>query len=262
MSEEEPDARSTPSLHPNVTWLSPDPSGGAIVQQLGRYRAIGWQKAGSRDQAAEWSQGVLAARSLWHADFGGEQFTMGRAFYTHLEEDRLADYFREARGADAEVERAAPGLQARMREIVARITGGRVTSRPDFCGAGVHVFPADEKVARAGGVVHFDLEGLPKSFLGSGQRAITVVLALEEVVGGGLRFWNTRYDPRAGTDEARLAARAEPRDAEVLRAAPGDVVVFDSFVLHQIEPFTGRSPRLSATLHAMQIATNAWETWF
>lgn len=259
---EVPDARSAPSLDPNVTWLSPDAASGAIVEHLGRYRAIGWRGAVSRGDAARWSTGVLAARSRWHGDFGGEQFTLGRAFYTHLEEDRLADYFREARSADADVERAAPGLQARMREIVAQITGGRVTSRPDFCGAGVHIFPADEKVARAGGVVHFDLEGLPKSFLRSGQRAITVVLALEEAFGGGLRFWNTRYDPAARTDEAQIAACAAPRDAEVLRAAPGDIVAFDSFVLHQIEPFTSDSPRLSATLHAMQLATNTWETWF
>jgi hypothetical protein len=47
-----------------------------------------------------------------------------------------------------------------------------------------------------------------------------------------------------------------------LRAQAGDAVLFDSFVLHQIEPFSGDAPRLSATVHAMQIAPGAWETWF
>ena len=42
----------------------------------------------------------------------------------------------------------------------------------------------------------------------------------------------------------------------------GDVVIFDSFVLHQIEPFSGDAPRLSATVHAMQVTAGAWETWF
>lgn len=206
---------------------------------------------------------MLAARSAWHADFGGEQFTLGRAFYTHLEQDRLSDYFAHARAANDEVESAVPGLQARMRELIAEITSDRVTSRPDFCGAGVHVFPAGEKVARLGGVVHFDLEGLPRSFLASGRRAITAVLMLESAeLGGGLRVWDVRYDPRGETDEARIAAEADVRDARIIRSEPGDVVVFDSFVLHQIAPFSGARPRVSATVHAMQIAPGAWETWF
>ncbi|MET0595883.1 MAG: hypothetical protein ABW133_24500 [Polyangiaceae bacterium] len=255
-------ARSATSHHENVTWCSPDAPPGAMIGDLRRHRAIGWRGAVAREEAARWSAAIVAARSLWHADFGGEQFTLGRAFYTHLEEERLAEYFRDARAADAEVEGTAPGLQARMRAIVAQITGGRVTSRSDFCGAGVHIFPPGEKVARAGGVVHFDLEGLPKSFLASGRQAITVVLTLQDVAGGGLRFWNARYDPAANTDEARVASRARARDAEVRRAARGDVIVFDSFVLHQIEPFDGDAPRLSATLHAMQIAKDTWETWF
>jgi hypothetical protein len=233
-----------------------------IADQLGTHLAIGWRGAARPDEAADWAARVLAARSHWHPDFGGEQFTLGRAFYTHLEEGRLAEYFARARAADAEVEAALPGLQDRMRAIVAAITGDRVTARPDFCGPGVHVFPAGEKVARAGGAVHFDLEGLPQAFLASGGRAITAVLALQGVSGGGLRFWDVRYDPREPTDEARVASRALPSDARVLHVDAGDVVIFDSFVLHQIEPFSGHLPRLSATVHAMQIASGTWETWF
>ena len=245
-----------------VAWWPLGVLPGKIADQLDGHLAIGWRGAARPDEAANWAARVLLARSQWHADFGGEQFTLGRAFYTHLEEQRLAEYFAGARAADAEVEAAMPGLQERMRAIVAAITGHRVTARPDFCGPGVHVFPAGEKVARAGGVVHFDLEGLPRSFLTSGGRAITVVLMLEDVEGGGLRFWNVRYDPRAPTDEARVASRALAGDARVLRAGAGDVVIFDSYVLHQIEPFSGHRPRLSATVHAMRIGSGAWETWF
>jgi hypothetical protein len=246
----------------DARWWPLGSSPAGIALHLDEHRAIGWRGAIPRDEATAWAKGVLAARSLWHADFGGEQFTLGRAFYTHLEEDRLDDYFAGANAANGAVESAAPGLQARMRALVAQITGGRVTLRPDFCGPGVHIFPPREKVARAGGVVHFDLEGLPQSFLTSGRRAMTVVLTLHDVPGGGLRVWPVRYDPSAPSDEARLASQAEVQDAEVLRAGPGDVIVFDSFVLHQIEPFTGDAPRLSATVHAMQVAKDVWETWF
>jgi hypothetical protein len=252
-----------PSKRGEVVWWPTASSPHGIAERLRIELAVGLRAAISREEAADWAARVRAARAQWHADFGGEQFTLGRAFYAHLEEDRLNDYFAEARGANEEVERAVPGLQARMRQLIATITGERVTSRPDFCGPGVHIFPAHEKVARLGGVVHFDLEGLPRSFLTSGRRAITAVLMLESAeLGGGLRLWSVRYDPHTVTDEARAASEAGVGNARVLRAAPGDVVFFDSFVLHQIEPFSGAKPRVSATVHAMQIATGAWETWF
>jgi hypothetical protein len=254
--------RATPPPDGVAWWPGAAPARG-IAPRLRTALAVGWRGAVSRDEALRWAARVHAARSAWHADFGGEQFTLGRAFYTHLEEDRLEDYFANAAAADDEVERAVPGLQARMRELIAAVTGDRVTARPDFCGPGVHIFPPEEKVARLGGAVHFDLEGLPRSFFASGRRAITAVLMLESAdLGGGLRLWNVRYDPREDTDEARVAAEADVADARVLSAAPGDVVFFDSFVLHQIEPFSGARPRVSATVHAMQIAPGAWETWF
>lgn len=203
---------------------------------------------------ARWCDGVVAARAEWTADFGGEQFALGRAFYTHLETGRSKLYFDDARASDLRVERWAPGLQARLRAVVAAVTGGHAIARRGWCGPGVHVFPAGEKVAREGGVVHFDLEGLGAHHLAQRRRALSIVAMLQPPVqGGGLRLWDVLHPRR---EDGANAASA------LVEYGVGDVVVFDSYRLHQIQPFEGAADRVSATVHAAEIAGDTWETWF
>lgn len=207
---------------------------------------------------ARWVASVYAARAEWTEDFGGEQFALGRAFYTHFETGRSAEYFGDAAASDARVERGAPGLQARMRELVAEVTGGRVVQRRGWCGAGVHVFPAGEKVARAGGVIHFDVEGLAKSHLALRKPALSVVAMLQPALeGGGLRLWDARYCGSEHPSDEQLATQNE-----LVEYAVGDVLAFDSYQLHQIQPFGGARDRVSATLHAAEIDRGVWQTWF
>jgi hypothetical protein len=42
----------------------------------------------------------------------------------------------------------------------------------------------------------------------------------------------------------------------------GDLVVFDSYRLHQIQPFSGALPRLSMTAHAALLHPARWDLWF
>jgi hypothetical protein len=208
---------------------------------------------------ARWVHGVLAARSAWTHDFGGEQYALGRAFYTHLETDRAAEYFADAARSDALVERYAPGLQAALRAIAARVVGARVVARAGWCGAGVHVFTADGPVARGGGVVHFDTEGLAEGHVARRAPALSLVLMLQPAQqGGGLRVWPALY---AGADHPDDAALATGGDALVEYGA-GDLAIFDSYRLHQIQPFEGPRERISATLHLAEIDRGLWESWF
>jgi hypothetical protein len=210
------------------------------------------------DLCGRWTAGVLDARAFWNADFGGEQFSLGRAFYTHFEEERSAEYFADPEGSDALVERHAPGLQDAMRELVARATGVRVVPRRGWCGPGVHVFPPGGPVAARGGVVHFDTEGLPALHAGRRRPAITVVAMLAPPAGGGgLVVWDVRYD---GRDHPTAKERRAPR--ATIRSQIGDVVLIDSYRLHQIEGFEGGTPRVSATVHAAAPDAERWETWF
>lgn len=207
--------------------------------------------------AARWAAGVLSAREAWVADFGGAQFSLGRAWYTHLEQGRAGDYFANAAASDASVERACPSLQRTMRALTARIVGTPVAERSGWCGPGVHVFPAGKLVAQRGGDVHFDTEGLTPAHVGDRAPALTLVLMLQPPpTGGGLRVWDVTH---AGSDAYE--------DDDLERAhvtcdyAAGDLVVIDSYRLHQIQPFGGPLDRISATCHAAFVA-GQWETWF
>ena len=211
------------------------------------------------DLCRRWAEGVLAARAEWTLDFGGEQFSLGRAFYTHLETDRTGDYFEDAADSDARVERHAPGLQSAMRALVTETVGARVTQRPGWCGAGVHVFPAGGHLAKRGGVVHFDTEGLAAGHIAKRTPALSLVLMLRPPArGGGLRLWPARYAGSDQVDEATVGAGGDV----TVEYEVGDAVVFDSYRCHQIRPFEGGDDRISSTLHAAEIDKGLWESWF
>jgi hypothetical protein len=206
-----------------------------------------------------WARGVLAARDEWVHDFDGEQFALGRAFYTHLETDRAGEYFEDAAASDARVERHAPGLQRAMRDLLGEAVTGRVVARAGWCGAGVHVFTPRGPVAAGGGVVHFDTEGLAEAHVARRAPALSLVVMIQPPArGGGLRLWPALY---AGEDHPGDVVLRAGGDV-VVEYGAGDALLFDSYRLHQILPFDGRRARISATLHGAEIDRGLWESWF
>jgi hypothetical protein len=257
--------RASPSSEssPRVRWLAAAawarrgrPS---VRAGLARAAAVGLRAAWPPSRCAALVRGVRRARAAWTADFGGEQFALGRAFYTHLETDRAREYFADAVASDARVEAALPGMQAETRALLGAMLGAAVVrTRPGFCGPGVHVFPAAEKVARAGGVVHFDTEGLTPFHLTRRAPAVTLVVMLQSPArGGGLRLWDVEY-----------TGRDEPTDGELAtpscraRYGVGDALLIESYRLHQIQPFGGARDRISVTVHAVEVDPGVWEVWF
>jgi hypothetical protein len=228
------------------------------ASRLDAHPAVLVKEAATPEESGALAARVLAARALWTPDFGGEQFALGRAFYTHLETGRTREYFAGAAASDALVESVVPGLPRRTLALLGRLLGGTVRPRPGFCGPGIHVFPAGGKVAREGGVVHFDLEGLTEHQKARGQRAVTLVWMLQPAVsGGGLRLWDTTFQgtPDSEVDPARHAH-------VTLRSGAGDALLIDSRRLHQIRPFRGDRDRVSVTLHGVEVDRGVWETWF
>lgn len=214
----------------------------------------GWLDAAS---CAEIVAGVYAARADWVEAFGGLQFSLGRAWYTDLEMGREDAYFAEATLRNALVERYAPGLQRRMRRLICAAVGRPVVQREGWCGAGVHIFPAGGWAAHRGGDIHFDTEGLlPEQFVERAPALTVVVMLQPPIAGGGLRLWDAVY---AGADEPSPEQLARPSVA--VTYGVGDALIFDSYRLHWIEPFTGDRDRISATLHAVRVG-DVWESWF
>jgi hypothetical protein len=211
------------------------------------------------DECARWAAGVYAARAEWTPCFEGVQFTLGRAYYTHLEEEREDEYFATARASDATVERALPDLRARVRASLAELVGGDVVPRPGWCGPGVHIFPAGDWLAENGGDIHFDTEGLREEELAARQPALSAIFMLQPPErGGGLRVWDALWD---GCDDEAAIAAAARSPSTVADYAVGDLVVIDSYRLHQIQPFSGERDRLSVTAHLV-LADGRWRSWF
>jgi hypothetical protein len=230
----------------------------AVLSRLEDHLAAVLRGALDAAEAGRLAGRVLAGREQWTSDFGGEQFALGRAFYTHLETGRTKEYFAGAAASDAVVEAVLPGMQARTLALLAQTLDGHVRRRPGFCGPGVHVFPARGRVAREGGVVHYDLEGLTDHHKARGQRAVTLVWMLQPAAwGGGLRLWDVLFDGRSDGE-------IDPDDhAQVtVRSHGGDAVLIDSRRLHQIRPFRGGADRIAITVHGVEVDRGVWEAWF
>jgi hypothetical protein len=200
---------------------------------------------------------AMNARADWTRDFAGEQFTLGRAFYTHLETDLSREYFAGAASADALVERHLPGFQDEMLDLFAALAGGAARRRHGFCGPGIHLFPPRRPVARRGGVIHADVEGLTPHQITRGTPALTLVVALRVPSrGGGLRLWEARSDEAEAFDEDEVGGAFADAAYQ-----PGDALLFDSRRVHQILPFSG-GYRVTATAHGVAVDTRLWECWF
>jgi hypothetical protein len=207
-------------------------------------------------QCQLWSTNITNAREHWTPNFGGVQFTLGRAWYTHLEEDLGELYFQRAVESDALVERTLPGMQQAMRDLGQRVLRFAVQPRPLWCGPGVHVFPAGGLVAKRGGEPHFDTEGLENEHLGERRPAFTFVAMLQMPPdGGALRVWDRLFDGDLFPKPDASVAMDE------LRYEVGSVAIIDSYRMHQIAPFVGESDRISITMHVV-LEQDGWHGWF
>jgi len=239
---------------PAAALLGPGPT--PLLARLGDHLALHVEGVLTRRECALYARGVYAGRSVWVPNFDGVQFTLGRAFYAHLETDREDEYFAGVAASDAAVERFVPGLADRLLALMRLCVGAEVARRPGYCGPGVHVFPAGEYVSHHGGDVHWDLEGLTEEEVSARAEALTAVLMLQPAAqGGGLRVWDKCHE---GDDSEEAPGSAESR--EIVYGA-GDLVILDSYRLHQICASSGPLDRISATAHAVR-AEDGWQAWF
>lgn len=239
-----------------ATALTAPGSGPLLLDRLRDHLALHFEGVLSRRECAAYARGVYAGRSAWVPNFDGVQFTLGRAYYVHLETDREDEYFANVAASDAAVERYVPGLPDRLLAMMRLVVGGEVERRPEFCGPGVHVFPAGEYVSHHGGDVHWDIEGLAEEWIEERVDALSAVLMIQPAAyGGGLRVWDHVYEDE-DTEEAPGSA-----DSEEITYGAGDLVIIDSYRLHQICASSGPLDRISATGHVARTETG-WQAWF
>ena len=167
----------------------------------------------------------------------------GRSTRTSRRSRRSSTSTTRPRRTPASSSGIVPGLQAAMRALLAEATAARVVPRPGWCSAGVHVFPAGGALARDGGVIHFDTEGLTEEHVARRAPALSIVAMLQPAdAGGGLRLWPVMYCTKARrgrTGRRRAEIPVRGRRGDDPRYDAGDVVIFDSYRLHQIQPIRG-----------------------
>lgn len=242
-----------------VAWPPSEPGDrDRLLTDVSRHFALRFPGFSPWEECHAWTNAVYRARAHWTPAFGGEQYSLGRAWYTHLEEDLSDEYFENAAASNRLVEATLPGMQQRVLDTVQALSGGSATVRAGWCGPGVHVFPNGEVVARRGGVVHFDTEGLTDEHVRAKKPALSLLLMLHAPQrGGGIALWDVLH---SGADEA--TADELERPSTLVEYGVGELCVFDSYRLHQIQPFGGRRDRVSVTAHAAEVEPNQWEVWF
>jgi hypothetical protein len=231
-------------------------TGSPLLDRLGDHLALHFEGVLTRRECAGYARGVYAGRSAWIPNFDGVQFTLGRAWYVHLETDREDEYFENVAASDAAVERFVPGLVDRLLALIRCSVGTEIERRPGYCGPGVHVFPAGEYVSHHGGDVHWDVEGLTDEQVAAHAPAVTAVLMLQPAAqGGGLRVWDKLYEDEETEEEPGSAT------SEEIVYGVGDLVLLDSYRLHQICASSGPLDRISATAHTVCV-DGRWQAWF
>jgi len=242
-----------------VPWSDAPRGSRALLDGLAGHLGLCLRGALPAADCARYSRGVEEGRGSWNNDFGGEQFSLGRAWYTHLEQGKSHEYFAGAAESDRTVERFVPGLVPWIRERIGELVGAPAVPRRRWCGPGIHIFPAGEWVAQKGGVIHSDIEGLPEAHVDARAPALSLVLMLQPPMrGGGLRLWDALHFEDDALEPERLADIAHA----TIDYEPGDLVVFDSYRLHQIQPFEGDRDRLSMTAHTAPFLQEKWDVWF
>lgn len=237
------------------------PSKSAWLQELDNSAALCIKHAVGDEQCASWVKSIYAQRDQWVSDFNAVQYSLGRAWYTHYEQGRSRDYFLGAKQSDQLVQTTTPGLQETLVSLTQQIVNGEVRQRQGWCGPGVHIFPAGKSVSHSGGDIHFDLEGLTEAHAAAQKPAYSLILMLQApLTGGGLKLWDVYFDG----ERSDLELDDDELDCEttLFEYKTGDLLIVDSYRLHQIQPFSGDVDRISATAHIAQKGTNRWEIWF
>ncbi len=228
-----------------------------VTELLTRYLCVRYSAVLSEETCQRYVRAIYDARQFWHSDFDGAQFSLGRAWYTHLEQQRVRLYFGRSQESDRLVERILPSMQSQMRELMSTALGEQVKARVGWCGPGVHIFPAAGWCARHGGDIHFDSEGLQYPEPLRHTAALTMIVMLQPPeCGGGLKVWNTRYQHSDSITPDMLATAHT-----VVPYQMGDLVIIDAYQLHQIQPFEGQRDRISITAHLARVS-HGWVCWF
>jgi hypothetical protein len=229
--------------------------------------AVVFQGIFSLEENQEIVSKIYSLKNLWVPSYEGEQYALGRVWYAHVD-DRIQDnYFERAIESNKMIETHFPGLYQKLCNFCSKIQMNEpVRIREKWAGPGFVIFPAHEYCAKEGGGIHYDWEGLTEEQRNnSDTEAYSFISLLQKPErGGGIRIWETKYDPSRKEESLKpsIDILPDPGAKNVLiDYQVGDLLLINSLSLHQIQPFEGDADRITLTFH---IAKNSesWHIWF
>jgi len=218
----------------------------------------------SREECEEILQGVYTLEPYWRSGTCEGEFTLGRSWYTSIDNREVMDYFDEAPALNQLLQTTFPGLMARILAFGKTMVGhDNVQFRPGFAGPGIVVFKAHCTTAESGGSCHIDYEGLSKHQMDArdGVEIFSFMLPLSlPEKAGGLRVWPEVYERFRHN---RYFEEIEEPEGEkfIIPYCVGNLFGIHSLRVHQIEPFGGEKDRVVVTFHLAQL-DGQWSIWF
>ncbi len=217
----------------------------------------------SQKEVADILARFYKARHLWTSGFDGEQFALGEVWYHYRDTDGLfEDYTAKAADSIKTFNTILPTLYPKIVTFLRQVLApAPVDFRDGYAGPGIVIFPPDEYVAKNGGPLHYDWEGLlPEEYKNNQTEAYSFVSMLSKPqTGGNLRIVDTMYDPSRDDNMGDLIITGM-KECEV-DYLPGEMWMFRSMMAHGIQSFTGEKDRVCLTFHLLK-RDEKWLLWF
>ena len=212
----------------------------------------------------------MKLRSEWDPGPVPDEFNFGTVFYAHAMNKNIDDYFSRASLVNQRMTRDFPDLFASvMRLAQDLIKDEEVIYRPGWTGPSFVYLGPDSISSSEGGTIHIDWEGFSKwdhpkteDLLSSAElEAYTIVLMLQNAPnGGGVRVWDKRFDLAHRGDFIPDPGSAPDAPFATSHYGVGDLVIFHSMTVHQIQPYSGGA-RITLNFHLLRRNTS-WHLFF
>lgn len=229
-------------------------------------RAVIFDSFLTASECREYADTAYMLQSYWRAGTLQGEYTLGRAWYTSIDNREVVDYFDESDYLNRIIRQSFPGLIEKILHFCQRWTDCKnVGIRSGWAGPGIVVFhPSSSLTAKRGGSVHIDYEGLSKRMLDAAvhpPEVYSFMLPLQMPVNGGhLRTWPEVY--RRYHHERYLREICKPEGkTRLVPYSVGSLCGIYSLRIHQIEPFRGKDDRVILTFHLGKL-DGQWCIWF